>query len=215
MVYFSFNDFVDCRQNGEIYKNKRVGEKRTKYEQTSGNIEKIESPIIKIIKNKRELKKFLKGFLKLDKIIGTNDIIYCNKIKSKVDKINNNILICKIQNKEIFIIVKELSEIDTNISYKMFEHSTNIIDRWNEEKGTQNIRNPIVIPIVIYTGAKKWKNSNSQAKEKIRYVRFEDNRINFSYNMININEISKSDLKNMKSYVSEKIIEIKSYNSQL
>lgn len=211
MVYFSFNDFVDCKQSGEIYNLKRIEENIIKYEQISGKIrtERTKTPIIEIIKNKRELKNFLKEFLKLEKIIGTNDIIYCNKIKSNADKINNNIIICKIQKKEIFIIVKEISEIDTNISYKMFEHSTNIIYRCNEEKGTQNIRNPIVIPIVIYTGAKTWKNPNSQVKEKLKYVRFKDNRINFSYNMININEISKTDLENMKSCVAKKIIEIK------
>ena len=140
--------------------------------------------------------------------MGLNDIVYCNKIKTKIDISNENIVICKIKNKEIFIIIKEISEIDTNIAYKMFEHSINIIDRWNKGKETQNIRNPIVIPIVIYTGKKVWKNFNSQIKGKIKYVRFKNNRINFSYNVLNVNEISKEELKNMESEVARKIKKI-------
>ena len=210
MVYFSFNDFVDCEQSGEIYKVKKLGEDIVKYEQVSGKIkkERIETSIIDIIKNKTELKKFLNDFFEMEQVMGLNDIVYCNKIKTKIDISNENIVICKIKNKEIFIIIKEISEIDTNIAYKMFEHSINIIDRWNKEKETQNTRNPIVIPIVIYTGKKVWKNFNSQIKGKIKYVRFKNNRINFSYNVLNVNEISKEELKNMESEVARKITKI-------
>ena len=168
-----------------------------------------------VLKNKNELKKFLKDFFEIDEAIGLNDIVYCNKIKSKIDKINENIVICKIKNKEIFIIIKEISEIDTNITYKMFEHSTNIISRWNKEKENQNIRNPIVIPIVIYTGKKIWKNSNSQLRGRINYVRFKNNRINFSYNVLNINEMSENDLKYMESEVARKIKELKNKYLQI
>ena len=210
MVYFSFNDFVDCEQSGEIYKVKKIGEEIVKYEQVNGKIKKesIETSIIDIIKNKTELKKFLIDFFEMEQVMGLNYIVYCNKIKTKIDISNENIVICKIKNKEIFIIIKEISEIDTNIAYKMFEHSINIIDRWNKEKETQNTRNPIVIPIVIYTGKKVLKNFNSQIKGKIKYVRFKNNRINFSYNVLNVNEISKEELKNMESEVARKIKKI-------
>ena len=202
MVYFSFNDFVDCEQSEEIYKVRKLGENVVKYEQIS-KTGKNENSIIEIIKNKNELKKFLKDFFEIDEAIGLNDIVYCNKIK------------CKIKNKEIFIIIKEISEIDTNITYKMFEHSTNIISRWNKEKENQNIRNPIVIPIVIYTGKKIWKNSNSQLRGRINYVRFKNNRINFSYNVLNINEMSENDLKYMESEVARKIKELKNKYLQI
>lgn len=214
MVYFSFNDFVDCEQSGEIYKVRKLGENVVKYEQIS-KTGKNENSIIEIIKNKNELKKFLKDFFEIDEAIGLNDIVYCNKIKSKIDRINENIVICKIKNKEIFIIIKEISEIDTNITYKMFEHSTNIISRWNKEKENQNTRNPIVIPIVIYTGEKIWKNSNSQVRGKIKYVKFKNNRINFSYNVLNINEMSENDLKYMESEVARKIKELKNKYLQI
>lgn len=35
MVYFSFNDFVDCEQSEEIYKVRKLGENVVKYEQIS------------------------------------------------------------------------------------------------------------------------------------------------------------------------------------
>ena len=55
MVYFSFNDFVDCEQSEEIYKVRKLGENVVKYEQIS-KTGKNENSIIEIIKNKNELK---------------------------------------------------------------------------------------------------------------------------------------------------------------
>ena len=58
MVYFSFNDFVDCEQSEEIYKVRKLGENVVKYEQIS-KTGKNENSIIEIIKNKNELKKLI------------------------------------------------------------------------------------------------------------------------------------------------------------
>lgn len=38
-----------------------------------------------------------------------------------------NMITCKIKSKEIFVIIKELHEIDLNIIYKMLEYSLKII----------------------------------------------------------------------------------------
>ena len=49
MVYFSFDDFVDCEQSEEIYKVRKLGENVVKYEQIS-KTGKNENSIIEIIK---------------------------------------------------------------------------------------------------------------------------------------------------------------------
>lgn len=217
MIYFSYNDFMDCEQNGEINEIRRIGEEIIKYEPK--NIVKTSciniAPIIEIIKDKNEFKNFLDDFLNLNTSIGDYDICYCNEIKAKTDKNKNNIITCKVKSKEIFIIVKEIDEIDVNIAYKMFEHSSNIIKQWNQEKESQKIRNPIVIPIVIYTGKKTWNTNRSMKHNNVNYIKYEYNKINFSYNMINIHEIDISELENMKSKLSEKIIELKNKYLQI
>ena len=212
MIYFSYNDFMDCEQNGENNEVKKIGEEIVKYEVKNSRNTINESPIIKIIRDKKQFKIFLDEFFNLNNLIENYDIKYCNKIKSKTDKNTNNVIIAKVQNKEIFIVIKEIKEIDINIAYKMFEHSSNLIKQWNQKKELQKTRNPIVIPIVIYTGKLKWENLKSRKYNKVNYIEYSDNKIKFSYNMLNINELDKANLKNENSEVIKKIIEIRNKN---
>ena len=46
-------------------------------------------------------------------------------------------------------------------------------------------------------------------------MKFKNNRINFSYNVLNINEMSENDLKYMKSGVARKIKELKNKYLQI
>lgn len=210
MRYFSYNDYMDYTENGEINEIKKVEEKAEKYELKNG--EKAEyntkNKIIKMLKNKICLKKFMEDFFNLSEIGSIENIVYCDNIKSTTDKQNNNI-ICKIQDREIFILIKVISNIDTNITYKMFENSLNIIKKWNEEEKIENKRYPIVIPIVIYLGKQNWNLNYCDIYSKINYIKCEKNRINFSYNIINVNNLEITKLQNMRSYIAQEFINIK------
>ncbi len=210
MRYFSYNDYMDCTENGEIKELEKVEEKIARYELKNGPKTQYckENRILKMLKNKKYLKEFIEEFFDLAEIGGLENISYCNNIKSITNKQNDNV-ICKIENKEIFILTKVISQIDSNITYKMFENSMNIIKRWNEEEKTENKRYPIVIPIVIYIGKQKWKHDYCDTYSKINYTQCEKNRINFSYNIIDVNNLEVSKLKCMKSYIAKKIIDIK------
>ena len=185
----------------------KVEEKISKYEVK----DKTESPknkIIDILKEKKELKKFLKDFFNLNEIINLENINQYNSIKTISDKETKNNIIFKIKEKEIFIFIKVIENIDNNIAYKMFEHSLNIIKKWNVDEKCKNKRYPIVIPIVIYIGEKLWK-SNNKVYKNVNYITFKDNEINFSYNLLNINDLEIEKLKNMKSKISEELINTK------
>ena len=219
MIYFSYNDYSDCIENGKIDEIKKVEEKVAKYELKNGKIKKTENDnnVIKILKEKYELKKFLNEFLKLDlSQLGNSPLIkYYNYTKTILDKEKESTLIAKIEEKQIFILVKEINEIDTNISYKMFEHTFNIIKRWNEEEKKENKRNPIVIPIVIYTGKEKWKDFNNLYSRSINYTTWKENEIKFFYNMIQVNELKLKNLEQINSKISEEFIEIKNKYLQI
>lgn len=210
MRYFSYNDYMDYTENREINEIKKVEEKIEKYELKNG--EKAEyntkNKVIKMLKNKICLKKFMEDFFNLSEIGDIENIVYCDNIKSITDKQNNNI-ICKIQDREIFILIKVISNIDANITYKMFENSLNIIKKWNEEEKIENKRYPIVIPIVIYLGKQKWNINYCDIYSKINYIKCEKNRINFSYNIIDVNNIEITKLQNMRSYIAQEFINIK------
>lgn len=218
MIYFSYNDFIDCTENGEIDKIIKVEEKVAKYEIKKGKRivqNNYKNQIVKILREKTQLRIFLDEFFNISKLCDSENIVYCNNIKSISDKFNKDNIICKIKDKEIFIFIKVIENIDVNISYKMFENSLNIIKRWNEEEKRENKRYPIVIPIVIYTGKKIWKNSTCKTYNNIKYIKFEDNKINFSYNMININDLEINKLQNMKSEVAKEIVKLKNKYLQI
>lgn len=214
MLYFSYNDYMDCTENGEMYEITKVEENIARYEiRNRKKVQKQENQIIKILNEKIQLRKFLKEFFNLLEI---EDINYCNNIKCLSDKDINNNIICKIKGKEMFILIKVIENTDNNISYKMFEHSLNIIKKWNAEEKIENKRYPIVIPIVIYIGKAIWGNNyNSRKYNKINYITYENNKINFSYNVLNINNLKISELKNMESRVAKEIINIKNKYLQI
>lgn len=210
MRYFSYNDYMDYTENKEINEIKNVEERIVKYEQKNGEtkIYNTRNKIIKMLKDKKHFKKFMKEFFNLSEICDIEKIIYYNQAKTITNKQNNSV-ICKIGDKEIFILIKVIDNIDNNITYKMFENSINIIKKWNEEEKNENKRYPIVIPIVIYIGNKKWKINSYNITNKINYTQYEKNRINFSYNVIDINLLDIKKLQRMSSYIAKEFIDIK------
>ena len=221
MRYFSYNDYMDYKGNIDMNNYGRVEEEKAEYILEDGEINS-QFEIIEILKNIEDLQDFLNEFVWADELIKQNDITYYianqttqeNQImyydeNENFEKSNyENMITCKIKSKEIFVIIKELHEIDLNIIYKMLEYSLKII-KGCEQNMLQNVRNPIVIPIVIYTGNKKWNTNNYQLKQKINYIEFKSNSINFAYNLIKINELGNSELKKMKSKVAKKMLKIK------
>ena len=103
MRYFSYNDYMDCTENGEINEIKRVEEKIAKYEFKNGTktTYNIKNKIIETLKNKNCLKMFMEEFFYFSEIDEIENIVYCNDVKTITDKQNNNI-ICKIEDKEMF-----------------------------------------------------------------------------------------------------------------
>lgn len=213
MLYFSYNDFIDCTENGEIKGIIKLEEKVEKYELKNSNqeVRTDKNKIIEILKDKIQMKKFLKEFLNLQKIGDAENLTYYNNIEG-IREVNETI-IYKIENKEIFIFTKVIDELDYNISYKMFEDSLKIIQEWNTKEKSINKRNPIVIPIVIYIGKEIWE--NKKIYNTLNYVTMEDNRINFSYNVVNINDLNINELKNINCKVAKELIKFKNKYLQI
>lgn len=216
MIYFSYNDFIDYMENGEINQIRKVEEKIAKYEVKNGEktVYNTKNKIIKLLKNKNYLKKFMEEFFNLSEIGNIKDVVYYDELENITDKKNNNI-VCKIENKEIFILIKVINNIDTNITYKMFENSINIIKRWDKEEKEINKRYPIVIPIVIYTGKQEWNTNYYKINSKVNYIKCSKNSINFSYNTISVNNLEIDELQNMKSNIAKEFINIRNKYLQI
>lgn len=210
MNYFSYNDYIDYTENGEINEIGRVEEDIAEYK--IKNVEEIKdsskNKIISMLRNKTFLKKFMEEFFNLSEIGDIKDIFYYNCKKNLLDKKGYNI-ICKIEKKEIFILIKVIDKIDSNITYKMFENSINLMRMWNRREKRENKRYPIIIPIVIYLGKTKWNIKCNNIFDKINYTQCKENMINFSYNIIDINTLEIHNLSRMDSSIAKELINAK------
>ena len=109
MIYFSYNDFMDYTENGEINKIAKVAENEEKYELKNADeiTYNIKNKIFEILKNKYDLRKFLKEFFNFSEIGDIENLIhYENTIISNNEE--NNV-IYKIKDKEMFIFIKVIS----------------------------------------------------------------------------------------------------------
>lgn len=212
MIYFSYNDYSDCKENGKIDEITNLEENKEKYKRQSGKIYEENNNIIRILNKKSQLIEFYKTFLEINNEEDLKNVIYCKNKYFKGIR-NKNLIISKVKNKEIFVIINVINKKNNNIPYIMFEYSYNLIKKWYKSEETVNKRYPVVIPVVIYTGNKKWEINNKKINSKLNYTTFKNNKIIFSYNIIdilntnfyNLQEESKSEL--IKEFIKIKIKE--------
>ncbi len=162
--------------------------------------------IIQILKDNQEMINFIKNFLDIDFIEG---VTICNNVKIDIDKFETNNVLYKVDKKNIYLFIKQVEDIDINISFKMLEYCLKIMKTAKKSESTKI--NPIIMPIVIYTGKEDWKIKNTQNSNKIRYTNYFRNRINLAYNVISVHDFNREELKNKKSKVANEFLKINIY----
>ena len=188
MLLFTYNDYLDCLENKKIQKAIYIENKRNRIEemikkqneelQSEQDI-KIDQIIEKLISSKDEFINFINDFFKIQKWKITKENL---KIYSKLNE--NKSIIYKHKEKEIYFLIKLQKEPNYHILYIILTECIEIINKWKNIKQS-NEKAPIIIPIIIYIGRKKW---NSKLNKKIKYTNFGDNFINLSYNLINLHD---------------------------
>lgn len=207
MLYFSYNDYVDLTEDGKIDGLLKVEEKRARYIASNKDKKDIQrGNIIQFLKDNQEMIKFIKDFLDIDFIDG---VTICNNIKINIDKHEANNVLYKVDNKNIYLFIKQVEKIDINISFKILEYCLKIMKTAKKSESTKI--NPIIMPIVIYTGKEEWQLRNTQNNNKIRYTNYFRNRVNLAYNVISANDFSIEELKKKQSKVANEFLKINIY----
>ena len=120
---------------------------------------------------------------------------------SFIDKIFQNReadIVYKTKNRNIFILIEHQTKIDYSMPYRILEYEVAIIKSAIDIEMIKNKKSklPLIIPIVLYTGKKKW-NANrylEECQEKIDGM-----NIKFgNYNLVDINEFSEEEFKAKK-----------------
>jgi len=148
-----------------------------------------------LFSDKNEARKFINQYLKLtvpikeDELEAYNTCFITPEFRSKEADI-----VYKMKHKNIFFLIEHQSTIDLSMPYRIENYSMLIINRAveKEKMKQKNYLYPKVIPIVLYTGEKKWKASISfsEVQEKLEGYQEEDK----TYTIIDINDYTENQL---------------------
>lgn len=142
-----------------------------------------------VLDKKADVAKFLNKFLKLnidaDELEKYNSSYIDKKFKNKEADI-----VYKLKDQNIFLLIEHQTKIDDDMSYRLLDYCNEIMRSVLEDKKYRN--RPFVIPIVLYTGKRKW-NIENDAKEKKNLYK-EIKLIDGAFNLIDINDFSEEEL---------------------
>ena len=110
-----------------------------------------------------------------------------NYINKQFEKRESDILY-KIKNKDIYILVEHQSKVDKRMPRRIFEYCMGIMMAIEKITKEDDGSNPIIVPIVIYTGANKWNVKTNFTDTQKMYEGYEEYKINLNYKLIDINK---------------------------
>ena len=167
-----------------------------------------------IFDNKDEVAKLIKDVFNIE--IGKDNL---QKYKNSFIDINfrnkESDIIYKVKDKDIFFLIEHQTKIDYTMPLRILKYEILIIESAIDQRifGQKNYKIPIVYPIVLYTGNKKWNAddyiSNIQQRlddiEKIEFAK---------YNVIDVNEYNEKELLEAKSFYTKAMLIEKAKNTE-
>ena len=111
-----------------------------------------------ILVNKEEMAEFLSQFLGVRLKNKELEVQKTEFINENFEKIESDI-IYKIKDTEIYFLIEHQSSIDRNMPERIIKYSLALRDEMNRNVNSRNQKykvRVIVVPIVVYTGSKKW-----------------------------------------------------------
>lgn len=154
---------------------------------------KVHDKLVKnILKDEKELANFIHQFINNEIDITTDNLIkFTNSYITKKYRAKESDIVYMLKDQDIFFLIEHQSSIDTTMTYRMLNYCIDIINEWCQSKKLKKIkRYPIVVPIVIYTGDRKWMEPRNFKEKQVSTCIFENYKINLQYNLVDINQLS-------------------------
>lgn len=168
-----------------------------------------------ILQNPIEMAQFINNFTKHK--VNANELEnYTENYITKDFKYKQADIVYKIKGEEIYFLVEHQTKVDYSMPYRILNYCVEIIRSVVEERQINNstYRYPKVVPIVLYTGEIKWKASNSFAMSQIHKEGYEDEIIDLSYKLIDINKYEIEELLQCKTLLGNVMILEKCKNNE-
>ena len=114
-------------------------------------------------------------------------------------------VIYKLKNEQIFFLIEHQTKVDYSMPFRMLEYIVEIMRSAVSREKMQNKSEklPIVVPIVIYTGKENWKVPRLLQERQAYYRK---TNLEFKYNLVDGNKMSKEELMREESILSKAIL---------
>lgn len=153
-----------------------------------------------------------------------NSFLHLNLAESDIEKYEKEFrtpefsnveadVVYKIKNKNVFILIEHQSSVDYKMPYRIMCYKYAIIESAIDKKRLKekSYKIPMVIPIVLYTGKRKWnKLLINDIEEKIEG--YEENWL--EYTLIDVNKFSKEQLLADNLIITKAMLIEKSKNKE-
>lgn len=149
----------------------------------------------KILDNKKEFIHLIKKYTQYTTVKLEEDKLekYSPKLITSGFKAKELDVVYKIKGRDVFIIVEHQSTIDYEMPERMTEYCVQFIRSVKEKTKTETGLYPLICPIVLYTGRKRWDAPMSLTDMQEEYYGFEP--LHYPrYNLIDINDYKKEEL---------------------
>lgn len=147
-----------------------------------------------ILDNKSEFINFMKQYTTYHLMDMKEENIekYNRKFVTSSFKIKEADIIYKIKERNVFVMIEHQSTIDYQMPERILEYCIELIRSVRKQSFKEELY-PIICPIVLYTGKKKWDAPRSIQEKQESYYGFEP--LNYpKYNLISLQEFTKKEL---------------------
>ena len=139
---------------------------------------------------------------------------YTSSFVNKIFQNREADIVYKYKNKNIFFLIEHQTKIDYTMPYRILEYEIEIMKSAIDIKKVKNkeYKLPLVIPIVLYTGKKKWdaKRYLEESQETLDGVKIKAG----NYNLVDINDFTKEELLQEKTLISKMMLLEKSESTE-
>ena len=194
MKVFTYSEYIKYIHLLRLNAVFQLAEENSEYALTQKRYnKKIHDGMVKsILKDEKELSNFINKFITTELELRPIDLVkFTNSYITKKYKSKEADLVYKLKNQDIFFLIEHQSTVDNSMPYRMLNYCIDIMYEWCKSKKLEQIEEyPLIVPIVIYTGDRKWNVTQDFSDKQISTAIFENYKINFNYNLIDINKIS-------------------------
>lgn len=170
------------------------------------SIDKKHDKIFKnILSDVKEMQRFLKDFLEME-VNAENLEKYKNSFITSNFKNKESDIIYKQKDKQIYYLIEHQSSLDSNMPTRILNYCVELMREVQKDFKRQKNINPVIVPIVIYTGTKKWKiPTNFSDTQKVE-EKYKEYTINLKYKLIDINKYNKEELIKINTKLSSMLL---------